>query len=154
MSEEQLSEILAENDENVVSDVCNILAGHGNLIISSLADFVASMCHVDKDAMFANNTTLVVSQARWLFWYAYRYMTNETYCKIGKETGALYGREFTQFGVSSGVGKMSVLIEKEPIWRKRWSIIKRIIKEYNGEEKPEPVKVFVPKNVNVEVIKE
>lgn len=153
MTEENVLKILTDNDRDTVQSVCDALRNYDGVALSCIADFVAALCNIEKEDMFSGSSILSVSQARWLFWYAYRYMTNETYEKIGKEMEFLYGRKFSQFGVSAGVNKMSALIEKEPVWKRRWAIIKRIIKEYNSIDKCEPVKVFVPKNVNIEVIK-
>ena len=122
-----------------------------------LAEFVASLCSVETERMFSSSNDLDVAQARWLFWYAYRYMTNETYEKIGKLSMPLYGKTFTKVGVASSVNKMYTLIEQKPIWRKRWTIIKRIIKQCENvidDETQKPIKIIVPKDANIELKRE
>lgn len=133
-----------------VSGICEQLRQHEVPLINYLADFVASICDVPVDSMFQNVDRVSVAQARWLFWYAYRYMTGDTYEKISIVTSRL-GHKFTSQGVTHGVNKMAVIIEKEPIWRKRWTIIKHIIKEYNAdllkEDGKPKIVVRVPKEL-------
>ena len=136
--------------------VCDTLANYERCIRVYLAEFVASMCNVETERMFSNDSHLDVAQARWLFWYAYRYMTNETYEKIGKLSSELYGKTFAKVSVAESVNKMYNLIEQQPIWRKRWTIIKRIIKLQNEMvfEPQVPITITVPKNVEVTIKKE
>lgn len=103
-----------------------------------LANTVASLCDVDVDTMMSNCDKIYIAQARWLFWYAYRYMTNETYEKIGEMSRTRGKHPFTTNTIGQAINKMSALIESEPIWKKRWMIIKRIIKlrdEVSSEKK-------------------
>ena len=84
-------------------------------------------------------------------------MTNETYEKSGKLSGELYGKTFTKVGVAASVNKMYELIENGGIWRKRWLIVKRIIKISNTlieEQENQPIKIIIPKDANVELIKQ
>lgn len=95
-----------------------------------LAETVASLCNVDKSAMLGESDKTYLSQARWLFWYSYRYMTGETFEKISiltadDESGA---RKFTTTAIGAGCNKMSALIATDSLWRKRWEVVKKIIK--------------------------
>lgn len=157
MTEEEIKQNLEENERITMNCVCDALSAYGGRIRLYLADFIASLCNVEKEKMFSTCNNLDVAQARWLFWYAYRYMTNETYEKIGKLSGDLYGKTFTKVGVAASVNKMYELIEQQPIWRKRWLIVKRIIKISNTlieEQENQPIKIIIPKNANVELIKQ
>ena len=156
MTEEEIKQKLEENERVVMQCVCDTLLNYENRIRSYLADFVASLCNVETERMFSENNSLDVAQARWLFWYAYRYMTNETYEKIGKLSGELYGKTFTKVGVAASVNKMYNLIEQQPIWRKRWTIIKRIIKLQNEMvfEPQVPITITIPNNVELKIKKE
>ena len=156
MTEEEVKQELEENERVVMQCVCDILLNYEGRIRTYLADFVASLCNVDRDKMFSESNSLDVAQARWLFWYAYRYMTNETYEKIGKLSGELYGKTFTKVGVAASVNKMYTLIEQQPIWRKRWTIIKRIIKLQNEMvfEPQVPITITIPNNVELKIKKE
>lgn len=157
MTEEEIKQNLEENERKTIEYICGALNTYGFSVRLYLADFIASLCNVEKEQMFSTCNNLDVAQARWLFWYAYRYMTNETYEKIGKLSGELYGKTFTKVGVAASVNKMYELIEQQPIWRKRWTIVKRIIKFSNTlieEQENQPIKIVVPKNANVELIKQ
>ena len=157
MTEEEIKQNLEENERITMNCICDTLSSYGGRIRLYLADFIASLCNVEKEKMFSTCNNLDVAQARWLFWYAYRYMTNETYEKIGKLSGELYGKTFTKVGVAASVNKMYELIENGGIWRKRWLIVKRIIKISNTlieEQENQPIKIVVPKDANVELIKQ
>lgn len=157
MTEEEIKQNLEENERITMNCVCDTLSAYGGRIRLYLADFIASLCNVEKEKMFSTCNNLDVAQARWLFWYAYRYMTNETYEKIGKLSGELYGKTFTKVGVAASVNKMYELIENGGIWRKRWLIVKRIIKISNTlieEQENQPIKIVIPKDANVELIKQ
>jgi chromosomal replication initiation ATPase DnaA len=157
MTEEEIKNELADNERIAMKCVCDTLLNYEGRVRNYLADFVASLCNVEKDKMFSENNSLDVAQARWLFWYAYRYMTGETYEKIGRLSHDTYGKTFTKVGVASSVNKMSVMIEQQPIWKKRWAIVKRIIRITNSlidENTEEPIKIIIPKNANVELKRE
>lgn len=156
MTEEEIKTELENNERTTMTCVCDMLRGYESNIRIRLAEFVASVCDVEKEKMFSEDNHLDVAQARWLFWYAYRYMTNETYEKIGRLSKDVYGKAFTKMGVASSVNKMYTLIEQQPIWRKRWTIVKRIIKMQNELicEPPVPITITVPKNVELTIKKE
>ena len=157
MTEEEIKNELADNERIAMKCVCDTLLNYEGRVRNYLADFVASLCNVEKEKMFSENNSLDVAQARWLFWYAYRYMTGETYEKIGRISHDTYGKTFTKVGVASSVNKMSVMIEQQPIWKKRWTIVKRIIRITNSlidENTEEPIKIIIPKNANVELKRE
>ena len=157
MTEEEIKQNLEENERKTIEYICGALNTYGFNVRLYLADFIASLCNVEKEKMFSTCNNLDVAQARWLFWYAYRYMTNETYEKIGKLSGELYGKTFTKVGVAASVNKMYELIENGGIWRKRWLIVKRIIKFSNTlieEQENQPIKIIIPKDANVELIKQ
>lgn len=156
MTGEQLKIRLEENERNAIVGICKILADYEGNICDHIADFVSSLCCVTKERMFSYGKNVDVAQARGLFFYAYRYMTNNTYDKIGRMTEEMYGKKFTPEGVKSSVVKMSELIESNPIWSKRWSILKIIIKsQKNGiSESSVPITIKVPKNVTATIKKE
>ena len=156
MTEEEIKTSLEENERITMECINDALRNYEGRIRTYLAQFVASVCNVDIDKMFSESNCLDVAQARWLFWYAYRYMTGETYEKIGKLSEPIYGKRFTRVGVASSVNKMYELIEQQPIWRKRWTIVKHIIKTQNDLmfERPVPITITIPKNVELKIKKE
>ena len=156
MTEEEIKQELANNEQRMIECVCNALSNYELDMRTYLARFVSSLCDVEIERMLSDDNHLDVAQARWLFWYAYRYMTGETYEKIGKLSERIYGKSFTKVGVAASVNKMYELIEQQPIWRKRWTIVKRIIKLQNEIvfEPQIPITITIPKNVELTIKKE
>ena len=157
MTEGDIVEKLKDNEKQMADNICLVLSEYEGNIRTYLAKFIAALCDVDIERMFSNDNHLDVAQARWLFWYAYRYMTGETYEKIGKLSEPLYGKSFTKVGVAASVNKMYELIEQQPIWRKRWTIIKRVIKQsenFIDDETQKPIRIIIPKDANVELKRE
>lgn len=110
-----------------VEQACNHLACYDGSIQEYIADTIASLCGVNKNEMFKATDIVYFAHARWLYWYSYRYLTNESYDKISIQS--FHGEhKFAQRTIQNGVNKMAMMIEKEPIWKKRWAIVKRIIK--------------------------
>lgn len=156
MTEEEIKQELANNEQRMIECVCNALSNYELDMRTYLARFVSSLCDVEIERMLSDDNHLDVAQARWLFWYAYRYMTNETYEKISKLSESMYKRKFTKTCVASSVNKMYTMIEQQPIWRKRWTIVKRIIKLQNEIvfEPQIPITITIPKNVELTIKKE
>lgn len=115
-----------------IEEACRHLRMHEQDIQVYLADFVASLCDVKKEEMFSHSDVVFLAHARWLYWYAYRYMTNESYDKIATQDFH-GGHSFTSRTIQSGTNKMFMMIERDAIWKKRWIAIKKIIKIYNGD---------------------
>lgn len=148
-NDEKIMEDWAVLDNINIEQACNYLRYHEQDIQKYLANIVASLCDVDAQEMLDNNDIIYNAHARWLFWYAYRYMTNESYDKIAKST-AFNGRPFHLRTIQSGVNKMSMMIESEDIWQKRWAIVKRIIKlrDKKKEEKIDnTIVIQIPKDL-------
>lgn len=120
-----------------------------------LAECVASMCNISVEEMFKDTSVAYIAQPRWLYWYAIRYMMNETYEKIALQTHKKCGHYFTPNGIGQSINKMNNLINQEPMWKKRWTIIKRIIKlrDTANEMTQETItmRVIVPKGIKVEL---
>lgn len=93
-----------------------------------LAELITSLCDVTVEEAFESTDVIYLAHARWLYWYAYRYMTNESYEKIAKRSSR-FGHTFHLRSIQSGVNKMAVMIERETLWRQRWSVVKQIIRE-------------------------
>lgn len=149
MPEEQLKNKFKENEDNAILGICKILANYECNICEHIADLVSYSCNVKKERMFSDDRSWDSAQARGLFFYAYKYITNNTYDQISRMTNDVYGRKFTRECIRTSVIKMSELIEKQTIWNKRWSMLKAIIKsqmEYTKEPQVE-ITIKVPKNV-------
>ena len=144
-------------DSECVNQALDCLRQHDVNIHEYLASIIASLCDVTAEEMFSNKNTLYMAQARWLFWYAYRYMTNETYEKMSLRVMRLHGKKFTPQGVGMSINKMSQMIDTEPLWAKRWSIAKKIIKlrERQDEVKEDnTIVIQVPRDIkdNVNIV--
>lgn len=111
-----------------IERACELLRGYDNEVENYLAHIVASLCGVDVEKMLSDTSVAYLAQPRWLYWYAVRYMTNETYEKIAARTETKSGYHFTPNGIGQSINKMSAMIINEPIWTKRWTILKHIIK--------------------------
>lgn len=141
-----------------VDDILEAVRRHEIDIMTYLADTVASLCNIERKEMLKSSSEEHLSKPRWLFWYAYRYMTGETLEKISEMTTRCGGHRFTPNGIGQCVNKMSKMISTEPMWVKRWTIIKRIIKirESVTENKSEgTITITLPKElkdiINIEV---
>lgn len=125
-SDNDIAQDLKDIDQQTVDVVCDLLRQYSTNTSMYLANMVASVCDVDVDEMLTDTKHLQNSHARWFFWFAYRYMTNENYDSIARKTGTK--RKFTVGSIGYCISKMSMMVESEPIWVKRWTIIKRVIK--------------------------
>jgi len=154
--EEEVKQSLERNEDMLMQNVYDAINQFNGDTKKHLAKVVASLCDVNENQMFSKSKTLGIVQARWLFFYAYRYMTNDTYEKIGKVSESIFEDCFSKMGVAKGVYKMSNLIEHQPVWRKRWNIIKHLIKSQSELiYTPDiPITITVPKNVVVTIKKE
>lgn len=157
MREEELANEWNALNNKDIDDICAKLRNHEKHIREHLASFVASLCDIDVDDMLKNNTQNDTMRARWLYWYAYRYMTNESYRMIAERMQKL-GCNYTLQGVTSSVNKMGNLISSNTIWTKRWIILKRIIKARNSEQDEiADVVIHAPKElegkIKIEIIK-
>jgi hypothetical protein len=102
-------------------------------ITALLTDKVSEICGISPDDIMVDTHAAHISHARWLFWYAYRYVTNESYLKMS-ETLKTPHKKFVGRAIQQGVTKMSMMIECEPVWHKRWESIKQVIKQKYGED--------------------
>lgn len=130
-----------------IEEACKHLKLHEEKIQDYLADCVAALCDVKKEEMFSQSDVIFFAHARWLYWYAYRYMTNESYDKIAKQDFH-GGHSFTSRTIQNGANKMFMMIERDPIWKKRWSIVKRIIKLRNSDtDVKNRIVIQIPKEI-------
>ena len=156
-TDEQIKNDWQRLETENIEKACDLLRQHESRIEDYMADIVASLCNVDCAEMLTNSSVAYLAQARWLYWYAIRYMTNETYDKIAIRTTAKSGCKFTPNGIGQSINKMALLVAQEPIWVKRWAIIKRIIKlrdtavKEKSEMETVTMKIIAPKGVKVEL---
>ena len=111
-----------------VEHVINMFRENEIDMMQYLADTVASLCNIDKSDMLGKTARPHIANARWLYWYAYRYMTGETYEKIAEMTNKIATGHFTASTICSACNRMDELKTAEPIWQKRWNTIKRVVR--------------------------
>ena len=156
-SDEQIKSDWEHLENDNVEKACEYLRRYEGDIEDYVAEIVASLCNVDVDKMLSDTSVAYLAQARWLYWYALRYMTNETYDKIAERTTRKSEYRFTPNGIGQSINKMSAMIVNEPMWTKRWIILKRIIKlretviKEKGEMETVTMKIIAPKGVKVEL---
>lgn len=153
-------EMIASDWRNLdsIEDILSAVRQHDIDIMAYLADTVASLCNIERKDMLKGCGEAHLAQPRWLFWYAYRYMTGETLEKIADMTEKCGGHRFTTNGIGQCVNKMSKMISSEPMWTKRWTIIKRIIKLRDAginKKSDSTITINVPKElkdvINIEI---
>ena len=156
-SDEQIKSDWERLENDNIEKACEYLRMYEGDIEDYVAEIVASLCNVDVDKMLSDTSVAYLAQARWLYWYALRYMTNETYDKIAERTMHKTPYRFTPNGIGQSINKMSAMIVNEPIWTKRWIILKRIIKlrdtvvKEKSEIETVTMKIIAPKGVKLEL---
>ena len=156
-SDEQIKSDWERLENDNIEKACEYLRRYECDIEDYVAEIVASLCNVDVDKMLSDTSVAYLAQARWLYWYALRYMTNETYDKIAERTMSKTPYRFTPNGIGQSINKMSAMIVNEPIWTKRWIILKRIIKirdtvvKDKSETETVTMKIIAPKGVKLEL---
>lgn len=95
---------------------------------TQLVELVSDVCGVGVDEMFAEEKRIHCVHARWMYWYALRYMTGESYEVISRP---LYfcTHKYTKACVASGVRNIGAMMAREPLWHKRWTTLKQAIRE-------------------------
>lgn len=90
-------------------------------INDSLLTFILSICNVTTQD-FMTKSNQYHSQVKWLYWYACRYIRNETYLKISQRQ-ITSRKQYTLDAVRKGVERMSDLINTDIIWKERWDAL-------------------------------
>lgn len=140
-------------DSENLEKACEYLRKIEGNVEDYLADIVASMCNISVDDMFKNTSVAYIAQPRWLYWYAVRYVTNETYEKIAARTRER-GFAFAPNGIGQSINKMAKMVDANPLWTKRWTMLKHIIKlRDTNVTKQETVtfRVIAPKGYKLEL---
>jgi len=148
VNDEKIKQDWAEIDSNDLKQALYHLERCEMCVEEYLADAVASLCGVSVNDMMSDSATQHFTHTRWLYWYAYRYMTGESFLKISTVLRDGWKR-FTKYAVIKGVEKMSQMIESEQVWNKRWAVVKRIIKlrEQGNEYIDNTIVVQVPRDI-------
>jgi len=156
-NKEEIESKINEMEQKVLKDMEIILKRHNFNMTTFLAHIIASICDIDVTEIFSVNNKAYLSQSRWMFWYAYRYMTGETYERIAEKT-SFEGHKFHVQAIIHGITSFAKLLEYDRSWGDKWKMVKEFIKIKNGmgqgkDEKHEVV-ITVPKNVEVKIKKQ
>ena len=153
---EQVVRTHQDSEEKKWNELEHLLRALDNDKMVLLQRVVAWICDVNVADMLSSSHKSPASQARWLFWNAYRFMTGDTFERISQKT-QFDGHRFELRAVANGIEKISKLIERDRLWEQRWIDVKRIIKIINGtqrEEKKYKVTLSVPHEIEVQIKKE
>ena len=128
LNEESVKREVQSIKDRTLNEAIKLLSSYEGDLREYLADIIAALCGVSAETV-RNGTSKDVynAQVRWLYWYAYRYMTNESFFAIAE-------KEDHRFGVSTimqGVWKIGGLIDAKTIWTRRWTEVKKIIQVIN-----------------------
>jgi len=86
---------------------------------SQLVELVSEVCDVSIEEIFAEEKRVHCVHARWLYWYALRYITGESY-EIISRPRYFCTRKYTSNAVGVGVKNIGEMMAREPLWHKRW----------------------------------
>ncbi len=168
-SESTTKKELAEMRSKTFKEIEEILRRYDYNEQDMIGSFVASLCDVDYADMLSASNNSHIAQARWLYWYAMRYFTHDTYYRISERT-QLDGHRFTPESIGVCITKISALIEEDSVWKRRWVMTKRMIRllqdphdyQHSDFTNPMPMKykllLQVPKgeskNIEIEVVEQ
>lgn len=148
----ELKDDLVSKEECWNEELKSHLQIHNNNVIESLRDCVAWICDIPVEEM-EKSTSIYASQTRWLFWYAYRTLSAETYGRIG-DVASSCNMKYTKDGIRKGVSKMSNLIDFDYTWKKKWLVVKQFIsmlKDEEKETKKHKISILVPRELTNKV---
>jgi len=153
-TDEQIKSDWQRLEKENLEKACEYLSKCETDVEEYIADCIAALCDITVSEMLSDAAQARIAQPRWLYWYAIRYMTNETYDEIATRTIKRSGCSFTANGIGQSINKMAIMVAIEPIWTKRWTIIKHIIKmrdKANASTQENVVRIIAPKSVKVEL---
>ena len=158
MDEKDAKNCIQSVEQDALNAAKMALSGYTGNVKDIVATLVSSLCDVDKQEMLNEPRVATLVYARWFYWYVIKQLYGMTNESISKQSFS--NRRFNISCVTQGILKMSMLIQSNTIWTKRWSIMKRVIMDANKVEQPElfaqniTVKITHPKGVNIEIKEE
>lgn len=155
MNNDEIRDRMQAIGDETINKACDLLRGYNQKCNAFLAEIVASVCDISVQDLMCDTKHIQHSHARWLYWYAYRYMTNESYKTIAKKHAPY--KVFTEGGIGISVARMNMMIDQVPIWKKRWLIVKNIIRaiqddvNLNSDTTTLTLNVVPPKGIDVKI---
>lgn len=155
---EEIKEEILQVEQDSIGKAVELLAKYNGDMRNYLLKITAALCEVSEEDLLKNTSHIEIIQSRWLYWYAYRKMTNDSYESIARKSDN--GRKFGAACVGQSITKMTRMICNDPIWKKRWDALKQIMGIMLDKVDLIPVTKNVtihithPKGVNVELKEE
>ena len=122
--------MLGKEDE-AIAKVCDIIHKSNINMREQLINIVASLCEIEPALIIVPCNRHDIVQARWLYWYSLRKMTNATYKEISQMCNA--HNTFSITTISQGLTNVEYMIGHDNLWKRRWRFIKCVIDEYNNK---------------------
>lgn len=141
------------DDICVISKIGELLREYNSSYKWLIAELVASVCDVDKEEMLSGNRDIHNTHARYLYWYALKYLTHDSNLVIGETS--IPNKIYTTDCVRKGINYVIKLIDYHPQWAKRWRAVKRVVSTIKNEtiEKKNKIIISVPEGIEVEIKK-
>ena len=125
MIEIDVADVL-RSDVDYVGQALDLLRKNGCDLERRMADFAAALCDVDATEMFKATDVVYLAHARWFYWFAYRYMTGESYDKMARQQFGSHA--FSALTIKKGESLMAMMIDNDVRGKKRWNIMRAVIK--------------------------
>ena len=109
-TEEEIRDDSLKIEEDGLKAACDAIRQCDIDVQKNLAEIVASICEIDYDTMMGDEKRYYTAQCRWMFWHAYRYMTNEPYVKMAERLGK-YGHKFSVPAIITGVNNLEETLD-------------------------------------------
>lgn len=129
---------------------------------NSLAEFIASLFGVDRCDMLTKSKSVNIVHARELWWNALYFLMGKNYKEIALIT-TLEDSTWRKVSIGIGINRVSVEMKNNYELQNKWDIIKKMVSvgkhdsscnDNTGEPIKYKVKVYKPKNVNIEIVEE
>ena len=141
------------DDACVLSKIIELLKNYNGSNIQLLANTVAAVCDVNIDEMLSDDGKIHNTHARYLYWYAIRYLTHDSNTVIAKTS--IPNKTYASDSVRKGISYIIKLIDIQPQWAKRWRAVKRVVSVIKNEtiEKKNKIIISVTDGIEVEIKK-
>ena len=165
MNESKLRENYKNIQNNTFKEITKILKNNNYDVYNNLSDFIASIFNVDRSDMLSKSLDRDICRARWMLWSALYNFYEKTYEEIAK-LASYEDNTTTGSGVLQGIKKLNEEMQNSINLKDKWFQVRQLITlgrsphTYSNDfsktmgYKPQRIKVCVPKDVEVDIVKE
>ena len=165
MNESKLRENYKNIQNNTFKEITKILKNNNYDVYNNLSDFIASIFNVDRSDMLSKSLDRDICRARWMLWSALYNFYEKTYEEIAK-LASYEDNTTTGSGVLQGIKKLNEEMQNSINLKDKWFQVRQLITlgrsphNYSNDlsktmgYKPQRIKVCVPKDVEVDIVKE